>query len=147
MEENKSKVYIKIDSENRIIRCEGGYTMGNITNIEEWIFIDEGTGDKYNLCQSHYFDGGLHTVDGICRYLYLGDKKYRLRTDEEMEADKQEPQPIQNTMQEEIDEIKEEITKQREETTAIQKELEAEKQKNAAMAEELAAAKILLGVE
>lgn len=26
----KSKVYVKLNSQNRIIRCEGGYTMSNI---------------------------------------------------------------------------------------------------------------------
>ena len=88
--EEKSKVYILIDSENRIIRCDGGHTIANITNIEEWLFIDEGYGDKYNLCQSHYFDGGLYTDDGICRYVWEGEN-YRLRTEEEMEADRPAP--------------------------------------------------------
>jgi hypothetical protein len=66
MEEMKSKVYVLLDGD-KIIRCEGGYTMQNIQNIEDWTYIDEGNGDKYNLCQSHYFDGGLYTYDGICR--------------------------------------------------------------------------------
>ena len=52
MEENKSKVYIKLDEQNRVLRCEGGYTMGNIGNIDEWVLSDKGTGDRYNLCQS-----------------------------------------------------------------------------------------------
>lgn len=86
MDEMKSKVYIKIDSQNRIIRCEGGYTMGNIDNIEEWILIDEGTGDKYNLCQSMYFEGGLFTVDGICRYKFNGVPV--LRSPVELEANR-----------------------------------------------------------
>ena len=87
MEESKSKVYIKVDEQRRILRCEGGYTMGNIRDIDEWIFIDEGTGDRYNLCQAHYFDGGLYTMDGICRYKYT-DGECVLRTDEEIEADR-----------------------------------------------------------
>lgn len=88
MEENTmSKVYIKTDAQGRILRCEGGYTMSNIDDISEWIFIDEGTGDKYNLCQSHYFDGGLYTEDGICRYVW-SNNKYRLRTEQEMDADR-----------------------------------------------------------
>lgn len=82
-----SKVYIKTDSNGRILRCEGGYTMSNIDDISEWIFIDEGTGDKYNLCQSNYFDGGLYTEDGICRYVYENGEA-RLRTEQEMEADR-----------------------------------------------------------
>ena len=88
MEENTmSKVYIKTDAQGRILRCEGGYTMSNIDDVSEWIFIDEGTGDRYNLCQSHYFDGGLYTEGGICRYVW-SDNAYRIRTEQEMEADR-----------------------------------------------------------
>lgn len=88
MEENTmSKVYIKVDTQGRILRCEGGYTMSNIDDVSEWIFIDEGSGDKYNLCQSHYFDGGLYTEDGICRYVW-SNNEYRLRTDAEINADR-----------------------------------------------------------
>lgn len=94
MEEYKSKVYIKVDENNRILRCEGGYTMGNIQSIDEWIFIDEGNGDRYNLCQSHYFEGGLYTEDGITRYKWDGEQTV-LRTEEEIEADRAEiPKPV-----------------------------------------------------
>lgn len=91
--EMKSKVYIQIDTEGRILRCEGGYkTPSDLTG---WIEIDEGTGDKYNLCQSHYFEGGLYTMDGIPRYRWDGSAAV-LRTDKEMEADRAaipEPKP------------------------------------------------------
>ena len=83
--ESKSKVYIQTDAQGRILRCEGGYTMSNIGDISEWIFIDEGTGDRYNLCQSQYFDGGLYTEDGICRWVYENEA-CRLRTEAEIEA-------------------------------------------------------------
>ena len=86
MEDMKSKVYIKIDENNRVLACEGGYTMDNISNIEEWIFIDEGYGDKYNLCQAHYFDN-LYTEDGIPRYKYEYGIAV-LRSAEEIEADR-----------------------------------------------------------
>lgn len=88
MDENTmSRVYIRVDAQGRIIRCEGGYTMSNIADVSEWIFIDEGSGDRYNLCQSNYFDGGLYTEDGICRYVW-SNNKYRLRTEQEMDADR-----------------------------------------------------------
>ena len=58
--ETKIKVYIQTDNEGRILRCDGGYTTP--ADLTGWIEIDEGTGDKYNLCQSHYFDGGLYTA-------------------------------------------------------------------------------------
>ena len=81
----KSKVYIKTDAQNCIIRCEGGYTTP--ADLSGWIYIDEGTGDRYNLCQSHYFNGGLCTMDGIPRYK-LADGKPVLRSEEEIAADR-----------------------------------------------------------
>ena len=71
MVELQSKVYIKTDTEGRILRCEGGYTMNNIDDVSKWTYIDEGMGDRYNLCQSHYFDA-LYTEQGIPRYKYDG---------------------------------------------------------------------------
>ena len=81
----KSKVYIQTDDQGRILRCEGGYTTPS--DLTGWIEIDEGTGDKYNLCQSHYFDGGLYTMDGIPRYRWDGSAAV-LRTEEELEVDR-----------------------------------------------------------
>lgn len=83
----KSKVYIKIDSQGRITHCDGGYTIVNIENFDDWTLIDEGEGSKYNLCQSNYFDGGLYTDDGIPRWKYV-DGKCVLRTDDELAIDR-----------------------------------------------------------
>lgn len=85
MEVVKSKVYVKADDGGRIIRCEGGYTTPS--DLSGWVQIDEGTGDKYNLCQSHYFGGGLYTDDGIPRYK-LVDGQAVERTQGEIEADR-----------------------------------------------------------
>ena len=82
---NTSKVYILTDDKNRIIRCEGGYTTPNPLTTD-WVQIDDGTGDKYNLCQSHYFPDGLYTPDGIPRYK-LQDGSPVERTQEEIAAD------------------------------------------------------------
>ena len=83
----KSKVYIKFDSQNRITHCDGGYTIDNIENFDEWTLIDEGEGDRYNLCQSNYFDGGLYTDDGILRWKYV-DGECVLRSDDELASDR-----------------------------------------------------------
>ena len=80
----KSKVYVRTDERNRIIRCEGGYTTPE--DLSGWTEIDEGAGDKFNLCQSHYFAGGLYTLDGIPRYK-LQDGKPVERTEAEIQAD------------------------------------------------------------
>lgn len=88
MQENTSKVYVMTDEQNRIIRCEGGYTTPK--NLTGWILIDQGTGDKYDLCQRHYFAGGLYTdtTPSIPRFK-LVDGAPVLRSDEEIEADRQ----------------------------------------------------------
>ena len=89
----KSKVYIQTDTEGRILRCEGGYTTP--ADLPGWLEIDEGNGDRYNLCQSHYFDGGLYTMDGVPRYRWEGSAAV-LRTEEELDADRSaipEPEP------------------------------------------------------
>lgn len=97
MEIQKSKVYVLLDERSCVIRCEGGYTMSNIDDVSKWTYIDEGTGDRYNLCQSHYFDGGLHTMHGIPRYKYE-DGACVLRSEEEIAEDVAalpKPQPSQ----------------------------------------------------
>lgn len=83
--EIKGKVYIQTDAEGRILRCEGGYTTP--ADLTGWAYIDEGTGDRYNLAQSHYFEGGLYTMDGIPRYKWDGAAAVE-RTEEEIEADR-----------------------------------------------------------
>lgn len=74
-----------MDGQGRIIRCEGGYTTPS--DLAGWVQIDEGTGDKYNLCQSNYFPGGIYTADGIPRY-NLVDGQAVERTEEEIAADR-----------------------------------------------------------
>lgn len=92
--DNTSRVYIKTDDQGRIIRCEGGYTLPS--NLDGWVLIEEGPPcDRLNLAQTHYFEGGLYTDDGIPRYK-LEDGQTAARTDEEIEEDRAalpEPKP------------------------------------------------------
>ena len=83
--EDKSKVYAQLDGQNRILRIEGGYTTPE--DITGWVCIDEGTGDRYNLCQAHYFDKSLLTLDGIPRYKLVAGSPVE-RTQEEIDADR-----------------------------------------------------------
>lgn len=97
MEIQKSMVYVFLDERNRVLRCEGGYTMSNIDDVSKWTYIDEGYGDKFNLAQSHYLDGGLYTMQGIPRYKYE-DGACVLRSEAEIAADRDalpKPQPSQ----------------------------------------------------
>ena len=68
MEMQKSKVYVLPDSSGYITRIDGGYTESNITDPGNWVLIDEGNGDKYNLCQGNYFPLPIRTMGGAYRY-------------------------------------------------------------------------------
>lgn len=84
--DNTSRVYIQTDDQGRIIRCEGEYTLPD--NLDGWVLIEEGPPrDRLNLAQTHYFEGGLRTDDGIPRYK-LEDGQAVARTDEEIETDR-----------------------------------------------------------
>lgn len=86
MDTNTSKVYVLPDADGRITRIDGGITVGNIRDFTGWVLIDEGTGDRYNLCQGNYLPGPLTDERGVYRYK-LADGKAVERTQEEMDAD------------------------------------------------------------
>ena len=94
--EMKSHVYIRTDEQGRITRCEGEYTLPS--DLTDWILIEEGAPcDRLNLAQSHYFDGGLYTQDGLPRYKYENNTVI-LRTEAELSTDRAnipEPAPTQ----------------------------------------------------
>ena len=82
----KSHVYIRTDEQGRITRCEGEYTLPS--DLTDGILIEEGPPcDRLNLAQSHYFPGGLYTMDGIPRYKWDGSVAVLL-TEEELESDR-----------------------------------------------------------
>lgn len=82
---SKSRVYILTDTENRVLRLEGEYSLPN--NLTNWIKIDEGYGDKYNLAQTHYLDESIITTEGLYRYK-LQNGKIVKRTEAELSTDK-----------------------------------------------------------
>ena len=86
METEKSKVYVLPDTEGRITRIDGGYTLSNIKDFTDWVLIDEGYGDRYNLCQNNYLPGPLYDDRGLCRYKLVNGRPVE-RTQEEMDAD------------------------------------------------------------
>lgn len=103
MNEYLSKVYVKVDSQNRITAIDGGYTVGNITDFSEWVYIDEGVGDRYNLCQSNYLDKPVTDDRGIFQYKLVDGKPVE-RTAEEMDADV-EPTPPSISLEERITDL------------------------------------------
>lgn len=91
MQTHKSRVYVLCDSESRVLRLEGEYSLPN--DLTNWIKVDEGYGDRYALAQSHYLSKPLY--DGaVPRYKLVAGKVVE-RTAEEIEADKAKlPKPV-----------------------------------------------------
>ena len=120
MDTGMSKVYVLPDASGRITRIDGGYTMPE--DLTGWVLIDEGTGDRYNLCQGNYLPGPLTDDRGIYRYkayqfvdapagkiiarFFKNDEEYVIleRTQEEMDADYVPPE-IKPTDAERISEL------------------------------------------
>lgn len=90
------EVYVKIDKQNRIIAIN---SSAFLDNVETWIKIDEGLGDKYHHAQNHYFDKPIFTNYGVPRYKLVDGQPVE-RTAEEIEADKPKPSKPQSTVKE-----------------------------------------------
>ena len=101
MDTNTSKVYVLPDADGRITRIDGGITVGNIRDFTGWVLIDEGYGDRYNLCQGNYFPQPIMDDRGIYRYK-LVDGAVVERTQEEMDAD-YTPTEIKPTTEQRVD--------------------------------------------
>lgn len=101
-------VYVQTDEKNRIIAIN---SSAFLDNNENWIQIDEGSGDKYHHAQNHYFDKPIYTDDGVPRYKLVGGNPIE-RTSEEIEADKPQSvssSPTTEQLSTEIIAIKEQI--------------------------------------
>ena len=91
MQTPKSRVYVQTDSDSRVLRLEGEYSLP--ADLTGWTKIDEGYGDRFSLAQSHYLDKPLY--DGAVPRYKLVDGKVVERTAEEIETDKAKlPKPV-----------------------------------------------------
>ena len=88
MEIQKSKVYALLNSVNYITRIDGGYTIRNIKDPENWVLIDEGYGDRYNLCQGNYFPQPIRTMGGAYRYKLVDGKPVECTAEEIAQQEK-----------------------------------------------------------
>ena len=138
--DDKNKVFVKTDSSGRITSIN---SSAFLSETNGWIEIDNGYGDKYRHAHGNYFDKPIMDDRGIKRYrvypfvdapageivtsFFKDGEEYLIleRTQEEMDSDYMPPvhQPSND-----------------ERITVLEKQ-------NALLTEQLAAAKILLGVE
>ena len=112
------EVYIKTNENGYIIAVNSSEFL---TNIDGWIKIDEGYGDKYHHAQNNYFDKPIYTESGVYQYKLVDGVAVECTAADIVEQEKNIPVP-----------------------EATPNEYES---RIAALEEELAAAKILLGVE
>jgi hypothetical protein len=96
-------VYVKIDTSKRITAVNSSEFLVDTT---DWVEIDSGYNDKYHHAQGNYFDKPIMDERGIYRYKLFGGKAVE-RTQEEMDADYEEPIP-QPTAEERIKALEEE---------------------------------------
>ena len=111
------EVYVKIDEQNRIIEINSNEFISDLTN---WIKIDEGEGDKYHHAQGNYLP--LPLADDRMIYHYkLVDGIPVERTQEEMDADYVEPEiPEVQTYDEQIAELKAQVEAQQQQLNAYE---------------------------
>lgn len=69
--EQPIKVYVKVNENKEIV--EVGSSIF-ITDLNGWVEIDSGFGDKYAHAQSQYFDKPLINEDGKYNYNYKNGK-------------------------------------------------------------------------
>lgn len=81
MEENKIKVYVKVDGNKCITNINSSIFLND---TKDYIEIDEGIGDKYSHAQGNYLERGLMDNQGRCNYKYVDNKITEL-TEEEKE--------------------------------------------------------------
>ncbi|MFT8347677.1 hypothetical protein [Clostridium saccharoperbutylacetonicum] len=79
--EESIKVYVKIDSNNIITQIDSSIFL---FDVEGWIQIDEGLGDRYSHAQGNYLDKPLMDMQGKYNYKLMDGKIVEL-TEEEKE--------------------------------------------------------------
>ena len=113
------KVYVQMDGRGYITAVNSSAFLADVAG---WTEIDQGVGDRFHHAQNHYLDGPLMTDGGAYRYKLVDGQPVEC-TPEEIQAQEEAIQP---------------------EPTPSPGDYEARIQ---ALEEELAAAKIILGVE
>ena len=76
------KVYIKTDGTDIVAVNSSAF----LTDLTDWIEIDEGLGDRYHHAQGNYFDKPITTDNGIYRYKYVNGEVVE-KTEAEIETE------------------------------------------------------------
>lgn len=92
MEDMTCKVYVRLDDTGRITAID---SSAFLRDMEGWVPIDEGHGDRYHHAQGNYLEKPIIDDRGIYRYKLIEGEVVE-RTEDEMNADWVEPTPQPN---------------------------------------------------
>ena len=97
------QVFVKADADGRIADVN---SSAFLTDMYGWAQIDSGFGDRFHHAQGNYFPKPKFDDRGIPRYAHVpdGDPKWRERTQDEMDADYIDPEPVK-TLDERVGEV------------------------------------------
>lgn len=90
MEHQTYAVLVRTDEQNRIIAIN---SSAFVTDVDGWVQIDEGDGDRYHHAQGNYLPMPLTDDRGVYRYK-LADGHAVERTQEEMDGDYTPPEEV-----------------------------------------------------
>lgn len=79
------KVYARVDDKGRVLEVG---SSAFIRDLDGWIEVDQGAGDRYQHAQANYLPRPLLDKRGVCRYKMLNGAILE-RSAEEMDADVQ----------------------------------------------------------
>ena len=94
--QNEYEVYAKLNANKNIIAVN---SSAFLENVDGWVLIDSGSGDKCHHAQGNYFEGGVFTYDGIPLY-HWDEKQVIKRTTEEIEVERANIPPTPMTTEE-----------------------------------------------
>lgn len=88
--DDKIKVFVRLDENNNILSVNSSIFL---TDLNNWVEIDSGTGDKYAHAQGHYFNKPLTNENSVYNYKYI-DGVIIEKTPEEIAAET--PGPLEH---------------------------------------------------
>lgn len=95
MEMKPYKVYVMIDDSGRIVAVDSD---AFIADINGWVQIDKGHGDRYHHAQGNYFAKPIMTINGVCYYKLIDGKVVECTAEEIAEQEEaNKPDPVANT--------------------------------------------------
>lgn len=90
------KVYIQINNDNYVTSVN---SSAFISDLSDWVKIDEGYGDKYHHAQNNYFENPIVNMNGVHNYIYENEMVRETTEEEKVNEAASIPKPYQNSVE------------------------------------------------